>query len=462
MIRRLFLASLIVGSGCSITSKLTGHADSTPKLPHSDSDATPSGGPTSVAPKVAADEDDPDDVRAAIRDLSEAEGELAKADFQRYSSTSARYNYSFYVKKEYDQYKKAPQLKARLEALDAKAVAMVGGDLAKNWGDGMPVTAAKSPEAIEAVQKAIDLCDRATDTAGSYHAGETHATRIRDNVKKYEDALARALRADPGIVRYVGDTGSGTIYVPGELMKCESRIADARIDIDDEYQPEEAKGETEKGCGREDFLADGIQTGSNVFASYHRTAGGESYPEKIACSKIPAKTTAPRAFADAIHELEDNDGVKVVVAVDGKPWVEESQDDYRLHRFQKLVAYSKSFSFAKNPCGPGDKMFCEAGGSKTARMFNELQHHIARAEVHAGTRPDRCKAHLKDATKLWEEFQSFHDDAVKSHGWIAGATYKTHAGEKLSEKDLLAKFEQQAKLADDRVLGDYCTHKQTK
>jgi RNA polymerase sigma-70 factor (ECF subfamily) len=93
-------------------------------------------------------------------------------------------------------------------------------------------------------------------------------------------------------------------------------------------------------------------------------------------------------FADAVAdyakyiEIPERD---LVVTTDGKPYVDETTDDGRLHRYQKLVAFSKKFRSAKNPCG-GEKIFCEAGGSQGAQAFNRLEHALDRVFSHAGRR----------------------------------------------------------------------------
>jgi hypothetical protein len=146
------------------------------------------------------------------------------------------------------------------------------------------------------------------------------------------------------------------------------------------------------------------------------------------------------------------------VTTDGKPYVEEASSDGRLHRFQKLVAFSKKFRFAKNPCG-GEKIFCEAGGSKGAQAFNRLEHALDRAQVHAGTNPQLCKAHLADAKSRAAWFEEFYTDSKKTGSWNAGATYKTKKGKQLKEPSFIAAFKDKGQLADDRLLGKYCDAK---
>ena len=134
-----------------------------------------------------------------------------------------------------------------------------------------------------------------------------------------------------------------------------------------------------------------------------RTEGGASYPEKVDCKKLARKNSYAAAFADAVADyakyIEIPQG-ELVVVTDGKPFVDESDSDGFLHRYQRLVAYSKKLRFAKNPCG-AEKLFCEAGGSKGAQAFNRLEHALDRARVHAGSRPTTLQA---DTSRMpWRE-----------------------------------------------------------
>ncbi len=459
------LAVVISGASCSAVAKLKGGSKpSTSSLSSDAKDAAPSS--PKEAPKVEASDDDPSEITNALRDLEEAEKKLAEGELDGYARKSSGLNYSFYVKKEVDGAKKGGKLKARLASLDGKAVQTVGGLIAKHYADGKRVTELKNKEAIEAMEKAISLCEGATQTSGVYNKGETYATRLADNQKKYEEALDRAMRVDANIIRYVGDwTRGGYADVPSKLIACESKISGHRLDIEDKYVDETApEGASEKkGCGKVTFLIDGVQVGPNKFAAYTRTAGGQSYTEEIACNKIPKKDKTGKDHARGIKEFKEYNkefGGGLVFVVKAKSYVEESKDDYRLHKWQEVEAYGKKMPLRANPCG-AEKVFCEAGGSKGGKMFNIMEHSIDRGDVHAGVRPDRCKAQLKYAFKLWEEFREFRDDLKKSGDWIEGATYKTKKGEKLPEPDFVAKFEKLGKLADERSLGDYCSKKAT-
>jgi hypothetical protein len=452
------LSVLISGASCSLVAKVTGGGKPTPSSAGGAKQAASSS--VSEAPKVEASESDSPKIHNLLRNLNAAEEALAKSDFKTYGLESRRLNQTFYVEKAIDNEAKGGQLKARLATLDMKAVKSIGGLIGKHYGDGKRVTEVKNPEVIEAMDKAIDLCEDATVTHGVYNKGETYATRLADNMKKYEEALDRAMRVDPNIIRYVGRGKSGDWDVPAVLIACEGQIAAHRLNLEDEYVEEvPPDGSTEKkGCGRVTWLADGVLVGANKFAEYTRTEGGQSWTEEIACNKIPKKDKVGKELARAIKEFRSyNTTYKgLVFVVKAKPYVEESKDDYRLHKWQEIEAYAKEMPLRANPCG-GEKVFCEAGGSKGGKMFNIMEHAIDRGDAHAGVRPERCKNQLKFAFKVWEEFRDFRDDLKKSGEWIEGATYKTKKGEKLPEKDFVAKFEKLGKLADTRVLGDYCT-----
>jgi hypothetical protein len=461
----VFGAFLISGckGGLSL-GNLTGKSGgSPPAKSESSGSSSPSG--SSGGSKVAASDDDPREIASAIRELDSADKKLADGDIDGYARISTRFNYDWYVKNELPDHPKSGKLKARLASLDSKAVTLAGGLLAKHYGDGKRVLVVKNKDVIEAMDKAISLCSGATTTSGGYSKGETYQTRLADNMKKYEEALDRALRADPNVIRYVGEWTSGYKDVPMDLVRCEAKIAEHRLNIEDNYVHEtapEGAGE-KKGCGKLTWLADGVQVGPNQFAPYTRSAGGQSYSEEIPCAKIPKKDSVGKELARAINEFKayNKDIKNPVFVVRSKPYVQESNDDYRLHRWQEIEAYSKTMSLRANPCG-GEKVFCEVGGSKGGRRFNELEHMLERADVHAGLRAERCKGHLKNAFKKWEEFRDFRDDLKKSGEWVEGATYKTKKGEKLPEPDFVAKFEKLGKLADERALGDYCSKRPAK
>jgi hypothetical protein len=414
--------------------------------------------PVADVPQLGKDEDDPPHVVAALNRLDEMEKQIAERKWASYARESSSFQSLFLFNNGFEGEKKRKKMKKRLDALDAAAFKAFGGRLHKLVGDGSRITEGVDPDGIEAVEVAVDACQSAagTSTTGSGDAQD----KLADAIAAYEKAAARARKIDKKSFHYFGEVKSGarSIDVPTALMTCETQLAELAVAYGDEYiQEKPAETGTERGCGTVEWLADGVLVGSGRFGPYSRTEGGASFAEKVPCKKLARKNKFPKNLKAAVAEFKDYTGVNdmVVVAV-GKPYIEEDDDDYRLHQYQRLIAYSKKFEFASNPCGGGAKLFCEAGGSRGARAYNEMEHHLDRAQVHAGSVPDRCKEHLKAAVQNWENFQQIRDELTKSGNWISGATYKTKKGAKLKEKDFIASFEDKAKRADDRLLAKYC------
>ena len=425
----------------------------------------PGGAPTIDAPRVEPDEDDPPHVRSALDRLDKMEKLIAARDWASYARESASFQGLLLFQNGYEGEKKRDAIKRRLDALDAAAFETFGGRLHAMVGAGARITEGMDGDAAEAAVHAVDACKNAaaTQTTGRGDA----ITELKKRIAEYRKAAERAQKFDENALRYYGSRpdGSGTVDVPTALLACEANLLAAATQFEDEYEPEvAAQIETEKGCGVIEWLADGVQVGSGKFAAYSRTAGGMSYAERVPCGKLKKKNRYPKALRAAVAELADHLDLKVkdlVVVTDGKPYIEQDDDDYRLHRYQKLIAYSKKFTFSKNPCG-GEKVFCEAGGSRSIEAYNRLEHHLDRAAAHAGENPDLCKSHLKQAKERAAWFADFHAGAVKSGSWIKGATYRTKKGATLEEPDLIKSFETKATLADDRLLQKYCNSAPTK
>jgi hypothetical protein len=403
------------------------------------------GGAAAVAPKVAASEDDPHEIKSVMRDLDEMEKWSQEGGGLRFGAVSAAIGKRLFLEKEDAiwNHSKHGKLKQRYLAIKVGFARAAGPRAVEIMADGMPLTEENS-DAKEAMDAALRACSDLQKISNS-----------EDRIPIYEEKLARAKKIDAKTLRANGNDVRFAI--------CEHTLSDRKMDFEDEYVQEKApEGASEKkGCGKITWLADGVQIGSGKFAAYTRSAGGQSYSEEIPCGKVPAKDKFGTELARAVKEFKDyNKDIKnPVFVVRSKSYIEESKNDYRLHRWQEIEAYSKSMPLRANPCG-AEKVFCEAGGSKGGRMFNELEHMMDRADVHAGIRPARCKEHLKNAFKKWETFRDFRDGLKKSGDWVEGATYKTKKGEKLKEKDFVAKFEKLGTLADERALGDYCSSKQ--
>lgn len=452
--RTIAVLSVLSMTGCSFLAK--GKAG----LGGSSSSSPSSSGPSSSIPSsnLKADNDDPPHVTTALNRLEEMAKMIEARDFTKYARESRDFQGTFLLRDGWAGEKKHDAMQKRLGELDAAAFKAFGGRVFAAVGDGKRVLKA-DPDAIEAAGEMLAACERAakTQTTGTGEA----ATELANAIATYDKAIARAKKFDPQVFRYMGEAKDGfsTMDVPTQMMACEVELAASATQFEDEYKPEVAdKVETEKGCGSIDWLADGVQVGGGKFAPYTRTQGGATYPERIACNKFPKRSTYGKDLASSVKDFAGYVGLAVsdlVVVTRDKAYVEEDNDDLRLHRYQKLTAYSKSFQFAKNPCGDA-KMFCEAGGSKGAAAFNRMEHAFDRAAVHAGKDPELCKQHLKAAKAQADWFAEFHTSAVKSGDWIGGATYKTKKGAKLKEKEFVAAFADKGKQADDMLLAKYC------
>ncbi|MBA3817332.1 MAG: hypothetical protein H0X17_00435 [Deltaproteobacteria bacterium] len=450
-LRMILALSLVGGGGCSLISKgkaSLGGGGSSPVA------STTGGGP--AVPQVKPDEDDPPHVRTALDRLDKMQAMIADKDFARYARESRDFQGTYLFHNGWEGERKREAMKQRLDALDAAAFKAHGGRLFAAVGDAKRLTTGVDPDAVEAAAEALTACETAagTSTTGRGDAAEERRTRIG----AYEKALERVRKIDAKAFHWYGDAPrAGTLDVPTKLMECEVKLVASELQFADEYAPEEAgKTVVEKGCGVIEWLADGVQVGGGRFASYTRTAGGNSYVEKIACGKVPKQDRFPAALAAAVKEFKGHmSKPNLVIVTDGKPYIESNEEDFRLYRYQKLRAYAKDFELSSNPCG-SLKLFCEAGGSRGAGGYNRLEHHLDRAAVHAGKDPERCKGHLKNAKAQAAGFETLRADLVKSGEWKSGATYKTKKGAQLKEQDFIRSFAEQGKLADDRLLEKYC------
>lgn len=460
VVRVTAVCSLLALTSCSLLSKGKTTLASTDGASRRASDAGGAGGGGSphpaAAPPVRRDDDDPPYLRSALDKLDKMAAMIEHRDFAGYAPLSSEFQSSFLLHNGWADEKKHDMMKARLDALDAQAFPAFGGRLAA-VGDGKRVLEVDE-DAVEAAGDAITACKDATalhTTGDGVAIGE-----LNKAVAAYEKALDRVKKIDPNGLRFLGEHKHlGTIDVPTDLMSCEVKLVAVRIQFEDEYAPEvAARTELETGCGEVDWLAEGVQIGAGKFAPYSRTAGGASFVERMPCNKLAKANRYPKAFTDAAKDFAAYVNVplhKLVIVTDGKPYIQVRDEDLHTYRFQKLRAYSAAFKFQSNPCGEA-KLFCEAGGSRAAGAYNRVEHSLARAQVHAGAHPELCKAHLKDAKASAAWFDGLHADMVKEGTWIAGAVYKTRAGVKLKESELLAAFADKAKLADDRLLAKYC------
>ncbi|MFT3693749.1 MAG: hypothetical protein QM831_11450 [Kofleriaceae bacterium] len=396
-------------------------------------------------------------VKRATEKLDEMEKLLQKGAWQQYTIASTNFQSQSVIEKSYANEPKGPALQQRADALDAQAYKTVGGHLSA-LGDGKRVTAGVNPDALSAAADMLAACDAAAKATEYHDEGKQKST-----LAEYEKQIARVQKLDAKAFHFIGELvpHRGTRDVPNQLLLCESKLASAAADQLETYVAEApaAQAAIEVGCGEIDWLADGVSLGGGKFAPYERTEGGNSFVEKVACSKIPAHDNVSKPLANAAAQFRQHiENKDMVIVLDGNPYVEVNDQDFHTYRYQKLRAYSKSFKLSANPCGEKD-VFCEAGGSHTAEAFNKLEFALERAKANVGTKPDMCKAQLKWAQDLVKAFNTDHDNLVKSKKWIAGATYRTKAGKKLKEKEFLAAFDSDSKLVDERIDSGYCTKK---
>lgn len=438
---RLLLSVALVGlSACSLVAKIKGK---------SAGDVASASG----ASPITADAKDSPAVKNALKDLADLEAVFKEKNWNEYALQSRRLHSYFLFDDGLHGEAKRKKIMKRLGRLDADAFGMFPR-LKELVGRGKRVLEADiEKSAIEPLVAVLDACSDSDDIRSKEALDTT--------VVAYEKAIARVKKVDPNAFRYFGSTNSryGSKDIPSALLACEGNLAARASAFAEEYVPETVPDtEVEVGCGMATFLADGIRVGPGRFDSYTRTEGGASYPEKIDCKQLKKKNKFAGAFSSAVRDYAsyiEIPGRELFIVADGKPYVEESQSDGRLHRFQKLVAYSKKFRFAKNPCG-GKKVFCEAGGSKGMTAFNRMEHALARAEVHAGSNPKLCRAHLEDAKSRADWFAGFYADAKKDGSWIAGATYKTKKGQKLKEASFISKFKENGELAEEHLSDGFC------
>lgn len=107
-------------------------------------------------------------------------------------------------------------------------------------------------------------------------------------------------------------------------------------------------------------------------------------------------------------------------------------------------------------CGEVDpKLACEESNSHTMTFYNQARFYIAHAAARRGHAVDKCKDLLKKGAREIADFRVFYKDAVK-HGWKSGITYKATYDGKLTEKQVLARFDEMDKLVEDRQDGPWC------
>jgi hypothetical protein len=337
----------------------------------------------------------------------------------------------------------------RLAELDAIAYKKYPR-VAANVGDGSRVREADE-DAVEAAKKMISACQAVASIRGSSEMGK----EIADKTGAYEKEIARVKKLDPKAFHYLGEN----VDVPADMLSCEHGIAETSGYASDRYVPETAgPAPTEKICGMVDVLIDGVQLGGGRFAPYTRTVGGRQAMEELDCKKLAKKNKYPKPMAAAVKEVAEDMDIKLsdmTIVAKGAPYIKADDDDGRLHRYQIVTVYSKSFTTAGNPCGKG-KTFCEAGGSRGATAYNMAEFALERAAFHAGKDADKCKKFLEEVKTQATWFAQFRDESIKSKSWITGATYKTKKGEKLPEAKFVAAFAKKGQDAEEMLDNKYC------
>jgi hypothetical protein len=439
MMRNLTLALLL--SGCSMIAAGKASTSSKPSTPTA---------PTTAATPEALGETSDEIENPRKQTLENLAKRIEAGDMAMYALESHREHSKLAFME--DRWRDPPQDKLvaeRLAVLDAAAYKKYPR-VAANVGDGARVREA-DPDAIDAAKKMIAACQAVASIRGS----DDMTKELADKMAVYEKEIARVKKLDPTAFHYLGEN----VDIPADMLSCEHGIAQTSGYAEDRYVPETApQAANEKRCAMVDFLIDGVQIRGGNFAPYTRTVGGRQAMEELACKKLAKKSKYPKPMAAAVKEFADDIGLKLsemAIVVKGKPYVEEDEDDGRLHRYQILTAYSKNFEFSGNPCGKG-KTFCEAGGSRGAQAYNMAEFALERAAAHAGNDVDKCKKFLEETKSRAEWFVEFRADAIKSKSWITGATYKTKKGELLPEAKFVAAFAKLGKDAEDKLDNKFC------
>jgi len=129
-----------------------------------------------------------------------------------------------------------------------------------------------------------------------------------------------------------------------------------------------------------------------------------------------------------------------------------------VYTYADLTYFDKQMPFAANACGGNDpKLACEASGSKLARVFNEVQFYVARADAHrkAGQAP-ACKQVLQAAYALASGWRKEYDEDRRSPSWKTGLKYRSRGGEVLNEEQIAGRIDGMGKEADEKALGGFC------
>ena len=387
------------------------------------------------------------DARAVSRlteELDHLERKIAQGDLDRLGFDAwGLYEKFTDVDRELKSDPAFPALVKRWQDLGAKAAAAAGGHSQEILGDGR-VPPGDDKERAELFDEVESACRIAANT--SHSMSSTDMKNLKDNYGKYEKALARAIKADPTSVRYK----NGHF----KLFECEWKVAQLRMDFEDNANTEDSSTEHYKTCGYDEYVFRRLKMGSRWGAwEVDGVPGSNGYP--LDCKKHPRVNKLSGNMA-ALIKQEYKYPSGAVWTIFGQPTTNEVE--LRIYQYQTVRVYSKDITVATNACGEKDKkIVCEASGAKLVQAYNAVAHRIARAELHRGAgRTERCKHLYQEARKDAKQVMESYESESKSSGWDKTFKYKTRSDGILTEDKLIARLTEMAAQADARSIGKYC------
>ena len=435
-------------AGCSMVASLKGDsAPRTPDAPAVGSDSVPSGGDDvaeagtpAAAPAVEESKDNPADVHNAIFYLDELEGALKAGGGGRSDIVSDDMGRRLYwdVSDDVKSSRKFGALKKRYIALKLAFARRAGPRAVQLMGNAVPTENANQ-QAKKVFDEALQVC-RTMTSQGS----------TPELMADYQAKLDKAQSID-----------AATLHADGidiKLATCELEMANKSLDQADDYVAEKpAQRGTTRGCGTFEFAVRQVKVGRG-WGSWEYAMGSTSWAEKMSCHKLKKHGRQPHGARSAIADALGRADAKGVVTWNGKYTTQVDDDDLHVYRYATLNLYSRNIPFAKNACGgKGDKLVCEASGSRSATYYNHVSFYADRAAAHqkAG-RTDRCTSMLKKAADEYRAFKQMHDEMTRSKSWTKGLHYKLRGAKKpMSEKAFLSAFDDLgAQVSKDAA--DYC------
>lgn len=255
-------------------------------------------------------------------------------------------------------------------------------------------------------------------------------------------------------------TLNGCMLAAMSMLAGATRRDPPKIDNSDDYRDEEeAADQVEvKSCGKLAFTVRAVQVGSG-WGSYEYSAVVRS-STPVDCAKMPKKDRFERAFAKAVANGKRDMGVNGVVVWDGTYTTLTDDNDFHVYQYATLDFYSPDFTFS-NACGGADlTLVCEASGSFTVSMYNQLVHHVARADVRRKERNvELCNKLLERAVSNHSRFNDFYERSLKDDTWIPGLTYRIRTGEKLTEAQMTRTLREAGTQAQQMQRDGWCGQK---